>query len=128
MSLNNLGILLSELGRRKEALAPTEEAVTIHRRLAETNPAAYLPNLARELWGFAWVRAAGGLDLPAALAAVQEAIALYQRPAEQIPDAFSRDLLSARYTLADVLDGLGRHDEAAELSRQIGGDAAPDDG
>jgi tetratricopeptide (TPR) repeat protein len=127
-SLNNLGARLSNLGRREEALAPTEEAVTIRRRLAEANPAAYLPDLARGLWGFAWVRAAGGLDLPVALAAVQEAIALYQRLAEQIPDAFSRDLLSARYTLADVLDGLGRHDEAAELRRQIGGDAAPDDG
>jgi hypothetical protein len=37
-------------------------------------------------------------------------------------------LLSASYTLADVLDGLGHGDEAAELRRQIGGDAAPDDG
>ncbi|MFG1723136.1 caspase family protein, partial [Micromonospora chalcea] len=46
MSLNNLGNSLSEVGRRQEALAPTEEAVTIHRRLAQTNPDAWLPNLA----------------------------------------------------------------------------------
>jgi len=53
---------------------------------------------------------------------------LYQRFVEETPEAFGNDLLSARYTLANILDGLGRHDEAAELRRQIGGDAAPDDG
>ncbi len=127
-SLNNLGAMLSGLGRREEALAPTEEAVTIRRRLVEVNPAPYLPDLARGLGGFAWVRATVGLELADALTAVQEAIVIYQRLAEEIPDAFGGDLLSARYTLADILDGLGRHDEAAELRRQIGGDAAPDDG
>ena len=127
-SLNNLGIRPSALGRREEALAPTEEATSIRRRLAEANPAAYLPDLARGLWGFAWVRATVGLELPEALATAEEAIAIYERLAEEIPEAFGGSLLSARYTLADILDGLGRHDEAAELRRQIGGDAAPDDG
>ena len=127
-SMNNLGILLSNLGRQDQALIPTEEAVTIYRRLAEANPAAYLPDLARGLWGFAWVRATVGLELPEALAAAEEAIAIYQRLVEETPEAFGNDLLSARYTLANILDGLGRHDEAAELRRQIGGDAAPDDG
>ena len=41
--------MLSELGRREEALAPTEEATGIRRRLVEANPAAYLPDLARGL-------------------------------------------------------------------------------
>ncbi len=50
------------------------------------------------------------------------------RDDERQPKAFGGDLSAARYTLADVLDGQGRHDEAAELRRQIGGDAAPDDG
>ncbi|MDQ3988331.1 MAG: hypothetical protein M3291_03870, partial [Actinomycetota bacterium] len=65
--------MLSDLGQREAALAPTEEAVAIRRWLAEANPAAYLPALARGLWGFAWVRAAGGLELPEALAAAEEA-------------------------------------------------------
>ncbi len=127
-SLNNLGATLSELGQPEAALAPTEEAITIRRRLVEANPAAYLPDQARGLWGFAWVRATVGLELPEALAAAEEAIAIYERLAEEIPEAFGGDLLSARYTLADVLDGLGRHGEAAELRRQIGGDVTPDDG
>jgi hypothetical protein len=46
---------LSELGRRKEALAPAEEATGIYRRLAEANPGAYLPDLAMSLWAYAWV-------------------------------------------------------------------------
>ena len=126
--LDALGIRLSNLGQREAALAPTEEAVTIRRQLAEANPVAYLPDLARGLWGFAWVRATVGLELPEALTAVKEAIAIYQRLTEETPEAFGGSLLSVHYALADILDGLGRHDEAAELRRQIGGDAAPDDG
>ena len=47
-ALNNLGISYSELGRRQEALAPTEEAVKIYRELAKTNP-AFLNDLATSL-------------------------------------------------------------------------------
>jgi hypothetical protein len=48
MSLNNLGAMLSNLGRREEALAATQEAVDIRRRLAQTRPDAFLPDLARK--------------------------------------------------------------------------------
>ena len=46
--LNTLGIRASHLGRREEALAATQEAVDIRRRLAQTRPDAFLPNLASE--------------------------------------------------------------------------------
>jgi tetratricopeptide (TPR) repeat protein len=49
MSLNNLGGMLSNLGRREEALAATQEAVEHYRRLAEANPQAFLPDLAMSL-------------------------------------------------------------------------------
>ena len=48
MALNNLGIRYSEDGRRREAVAPTEEAVSIRRKLAAENP-AFLPDLAGSL-------------------------------------------------------------------------------
>jgi tetratricopeptide (TPR) repeat protein len=48
-SLYNLGILLSELGRREEALEATTEALDIHRRLAAQRPEAFLPDLVRSL-------------------------------------------------------------------------------
>ena len=47
-ALNNLGIRYSELGRREEALQPTEEAVRIRRELSQSNP-AFLPDLASAL-------------------------------------------------------------------------------
>ena len=47
-SLNNLGIMLSGLGRRGEALQPTQEAVTLYQQLAADNP-AYLNDLAMSL-------------------------------------------------------------------------------
>ncbi|MDQ2708844.1 MAG: hypothetical protein M3Z25_14930 [Actinomycetota bacterium] len=58
--LSWLGIRLSEVGDKRGALGPTEEAVAIRRRLVEAESAAYLPDLAKSLWGFGWVRAASG--------------------------------------------------------------------
>jgi hypothetical protein len=48
-SLSNLGIQLSEVGRRAEALQATEEAVTIRRELAAAMPDRYRPDLADSL-------------------------------------------------------------------------------
>src|SRR5260370_39228819 len=47
--LSNLGVRLSNLGRREEALAASQEAVDIYRRLAQTRPDAFLPDLAASL-------------------------------------------------------------------------------
>ena len=44
--LNNKANRLADLGRREEALAAIEEAVLIHRTLAEGRPEAFLPELA----------------------------------------------------------------------------------
>jgi tetratricopeptide (TPR) repeat protein len=125
MALLNLGALLSEAGRPDEALALVEEAAGLYRRLAETNPAAYLPNLARSLLAYAWVCANAAVSLPAALDSVNEAIDLYESLTEGPPQMFADQLYAAYQTLADVLEGLGRTDEAAELRRQLGQD--PDD-
>ncbi|MGI9003262.1 MAG: hypothetical protein ACR2GH_16660, partial [Pseudonocardia sp.] len=47
-ALNNLGALYSAVGRRADAVPPTEEAVTLRRAQAADNP-AYTPNLAAAL-------------------------------------------------------------------------------
>jgi tetratricopeptide (TPR) repeat protein len=47
--VGTLGIRLSNLGRREEALAASQEAVDIRRRLAQTRPDAFLPDLATSL-------------------------------------------------------------------------------
>ena len=46
-SLNNLSVRLGDLGRREEALAAIEEAITIRRELAAARPDAFRPDLAR---------------------------------------------------------------------------------
>lgn len=91
------------------------DAATAYRRLAETEPTAYLPALAMSLWGYAWVRTAGQLQLDDALAAVEEAAAIYRSLADTLPHAFTGYLRATISTHADVLDGLGRSDEAEEL-------------
>jgi len=48
MALNNLGISYREVGRRQEAVGPTEEAAATYRTLAEENP-AFVPDLAMAL-------------------------------------------------------------------------------
>src|SRR6201993_2792457 len=47
--VGTLGNRLSNLGRREEALAASQEAVDIYRRLAQTRPDAFLPDLASSL-------------------------------------------------------------------------------
>jgi tetratricopeptide (TPR) repeat protein len=47
-ALSNLGVFLGAVGRRGEALAPTEEAVRVYRELAKSNP-GYLGDLAGAL-------------------------------------------------------------------------------
>jgi hypothetical protein len=60
MSSNNLGARLSELGRLGEALAASQESVNIYRRLAQTLPDAFLPDLARSLGALSKVLTAAG--------------------------------------------------------------------
>jgi tetratricopeptide (TPR) repeat protein len=46
MSLNNLAIVLSDVGKSGEALDKAQEAARIYQRLAQTRPDAFLPDLA----------------------------------------------------------------------------------
>ncbi|MFB9238338.1 tetratricopeptide repeat protein, partial [Plantactinospora siamensis] len=115
----NLGNRLSGLGRREQALTPAEEAVRIWRRLAEANPDACLPDLAMSLWAYGWVCVNVKANYVEALESVTEAISLYEPLVRQLPQVFAGQLLSAYRTLADVLDGLGRTEEAAELRQQL---------
>jgi len=56
--VSTLGIRLSDLGRREEALAASQEAVDNYRRLAQTRPDAFLPDLAMSLGAFSRALAA----------------------------------------------------------------------
>ena len=45
--LSNFGVRLTAIGRREEALAASQDAVAVYRRLAGTRSDAFLPELAR---------------------------------------------------------------------------------
>ncbi len=116
----NLSVALSALGKRIEALAASEEAVAIRRRLAEQNPQAYAPDLAMSLNNLAADLADLGRR-EEALAAAEEAAGLYRRLAEQNPQAYAPDLAMSLNNLAADLADLGRREEALAAAEEAAG-------
>src|SRR5215831_4502698 len=115
--LANLGVRLGALGRREEALAASQEAVAIYRRLAETRPDAFLPDLASSLNNLG-IRLSNLGRREEALAASQEAVAIRRRLAETRPDAFLPDLASSLNNSGAMLSNLGRREEALAASQE----------
>jgi tetratricopeptide (TPR) repeat protein len=115
--VGTLGIRLSNLGRREDALAASQEAVDIRRRLAQTRPDAFLPDLATSLNNL-------GGDLSNlgrredALAASQEAVDIYRRLAQTRPDAFLPDLAMSLGALSGALTAAERHGDAAAATHE----------
>ena len=91
--------MLSELGRREEALAAAQEAADLYRGLAAERPDAFTPDLAMSLNNLAnWLSELGRRE--EALAAAQEAADLYRGLAAARPDAFTPDLAMSLNNLA----------------------------
>jgi tetratricopeptide (TPR) repeat protein len=124
--LSNLSVYLSMLGRREEALAASQEAVDIYRRLAEMQPHAFLNNLAMSLSNLG--RDLLGLgDREGALAASQEAVDIYRPLALARPDTCLSGLAMSLNNLDQALVALGRREEAlaGEHAGQQGGERRP---
>jgi tetratricopeptide (TPR) repeat protein len=116
-TLNLLGARLSLLGRIEEALPVSQEAVAIDRRLADIQPAAFLPDLAKSLNNMCWYLS--NLDRrEEALVASNEAVSIYRRLADTHPDAFLSDLARSLNNLGNDLSNLRRHVEALAASRE----------
>ena len=109
--LNDLGIALSALGRREEALAPTQEATEIRRQLARSNPAAFLPALATSLNNLGNRLSALGRREDA-LAPTQESVDIRRNLAQSNPAAFLPALATSLNNLGVFLSDLGRREEA----------------
>ncbi|MFE5859105.1 tetratricopeptide repeat protein [Streptomyces virginiae] len=126
-ALNELGIRLSEVGRREDAVTAAAEAVALRRRLAETDPARYEDGLATALNNLATFLARSGrrtetLDIAREVLAIQRRLAAADRAAHE-PD------------LASALNNLGIHlwearrmeeahvptREAVEIRRRLAG-------
>ncbi|MGZ6670181.1 MAG: tetratricopeptide repeat protein, partial [Solirubrobacteraceae bacterium] len=101
--------VLRQWGHRQDALAPTEEAVTLYRELAAQNP-AFLPNLAMALnkLGNRYAEVGRRGD---ALAPTEEAVTLRRELAAQNP-AFQPDLAMALNNLGNRYAEVGRREDA----------------
>jgi tetratricopeptide (TPR) repeat protein len=99
------------LGRRERALPPTEEAVSLYRRLAQANPAAHLPNLATSLSNLG-IRLSELGHHDQGLAPTEEAVTLCRRLAQANPAAHLPDLAMSLSNLGIRLSGLGRREQA----------------
>ncbi len=109
MALNNLGNRYSEVGRRQEAVAPTEEAVSLYRELATTNP-AFRPDLAMALNNLG-IRYSEVGRRQEAVAPTEEAVSLRRELATTNP-AFRPDLAMALNNLGICYREIGRGNEA----------------
>jgi tetratricopeptide (TPR) repeat protein len=108
---------LSEVGRRDDALGPTREAVDIYRVLADANPAAHLPNLARSLNNLGnRLSEVGRRD--DALGPTREAVDIYRVLADANPAAHLPNLARSLNNLGIMLSEVGRDDEADRVLAQ----------
>ncbi|MEM9764503.1 MAG: tetratricopeptide repeat protein, partial [Pseudomonadota bacterium] len=115
--LHERGRTLSGLGRWEEALAATQEAVTIGHRLAASRPDAFEPNLARSLNNLSVDRSKLGRR-EEALAAAEESVTIRRRLAANRPDAFEPDLARSLNNLGAFLSNLGRWEEALAATEE----------
>ncbi|MGD0103440.1 MAG: tetratricopeptide repeat protein, partial [Rhodopila sp.] len=115
MSLNNLANRLSELGRREDALAVAEEAVSLYRTLAAQRPDAFRPDLATSLWVLA-----DCLDALArqeeGLAANAEAIGFMAEPFARLPLAFADRMGGMAREYRDRCEKLGQEPDMVLLT------------
>ena len=120
-ALNDLSGVLISLGHKEEALAAIEESIGILRERARERPAAWEANFAGALVNYS-LRLADVGRTEDALRAIQDSIEILRRLADGRP-AMRPYLATALETMATLLSGLGRMDEASAAeaeSRSIG--------
>jgi tetratricopeptide (TPR) repeat protein len=113
----DLGYCYGEAGAYDQAFTPTQEAADIYRRLAQADPAAYLPDLAISLANLGAVLAEVGRR-EEALATTEEAVTIGRRLAEADPAAYLPDLAASLYNLGVRLAEVGRREEALATAEE----------
>jgi hypothetical protein len=113
---HRVGLRRRNSGDRSGALTATNECVTLYRRLAEADPAAFTPDLAGALNTQAAMRSEMG-DRAGALAAIEEAVTGYRGLAETDPATFS-DLAGALNTQAAMRSEMGDRTGALAASNE----------
>jgi tetratricopeptide (TPR) repeat protein len=115
--LDNLGVRLSALGRREDALIASTQAVEVYRRLVATDPAVFESDLARALTNFGIRMSAVGRWEDAVMATT-EAVGVYRRLAATNRTEFEPDLAGSLNNLSVMLSDLGLQRDALAASTQ----------
>jgi len=123
--LNNLGILLADLGQRPEARRRLEEALRIHRELARAEPEAYRPELAAALNNLGALLADLG-GRAEARRCYKEALVIRRELAEADPGAYRPCVATTLCNLGNLLRASGDrpearrcHEEALVIRREL---------
>ena len=115
--LNTAATYLATIGRRADAVARAQEAVTLYRELAAHNGGAHLPALATSTNNYAnHLAQAGWRDQ--ALTVAEEALNLYRQLAARNRDAYLPDLAMAVNNYANHLAQAGRHADALTAAKE----------
>jgi tetratricopeptide (TPR) repeat protein len=110
-SLSVLGLHLEEAGRREEALTAAEEAVEIHRQLAQANPTTYAYERAIALSNLGTYQWETGRRVEA-LTTVEEAVSAFRRLASVAPAVYVPELATALSNQGIFLSEVGKWQEA----------------
>ena len=110
-ALNKLSIGLAELGRKREALAVIQDALTLFRRLAATRPDAYLPDVARVLNNMSVHQSDLG-QKEDAYDSILRALKVCRKLSSVRPGTFDEDLANSLNNLGKHLFEIGKPEEA----------------
>ncbi len=116
-ALGILGMRLSSVGRREDALGASLEAVDIRRALANDRPDAFSADLASSLNNLA-IRFSNLGWRDDALTVAQEAVDMYRALVENRSDDFLPDLAGSLNNLGAMFFDLGRREEALKTSQE----------
>ncbi|MEV5089457.1 hypothetical protein AB0N18_16360 [Streptomyces griseoincarnatus] len=90
----------------------------IQRQLTQADPAVNAPELARTLCLAAWVRLNGQHDLETALTMAEEGVVIYRELGAETSPVLSVHFHMTLGLQADILDLLGRHQQADAIRRE----------
>ena len=113
-TLNNLAKMLSEVGRREEALEVAREAVSLRRDLAAANSDAFTPGFARSLNNLAVMLSDVGKP-EKALATISEALEKLTPVFRAQPMAHAQSMAQVRSSYIEMAEALDREPDGKLL-------------
>lgn len=113
--LGALGFSLAMLGEFEAAVEATQDLIWHRRALFEPGPLQVDFDLGKDLRLYALARARVGVEGEKAYAAICEALVIFQHLVRQDPARYMRELIMTLDIQAEVLDAMGRHDDAKVL-------------